>query len=248
VFLKERLAAAGDVLSGVMGIIPSAVAAQAVAAAGADFLLIDREHAPIGRESLHAMIAATAGTECGAIVRVPAIDEGEVKLALDAGAEGICFPLVRSAADVERCVALLRYPPDGARGWGPFVAHARYRVSPAAYSTAIGPHISSWILIETLEAVRDIEAIVRVPGLDVAVIAPFDLSCALGIEGRLDDPRFVEAEAAVERAAREAGVPLCGVALTGERAAELGARGYRALLRGIDVFMLADAVAGFRGG
>jgi hypothetical protein len=54
-----------------MGIIPSAVAAQAVAAAGADFLLIDREHAPIGRESLHAMIAATAGTECGRGGRLP---------------------------------------------------------------------------------------------------------------------------------------------------------------------------------
>ena len=60
-FLKERLAREGDVLNGVLGAIPSAVAAQAVAAAGADFLLIDREHGPIGRESMHAMIAATAG-------------------------------------------------------------------------------------------------------------------------------------------------------------------------------------------
>ena len=101
-FLKERLARESGVLRGVLGTIPSAVAAQAVAAAGADFLLVDREHAPIGREALHAMIAATAGTACGPLVRVPAIDEAEVKLALDAGAEGISFPMVRSAADVER--------------------------------------------------------------------------------------------------------------------------------------------------
>ena len=245
-FLKERLVREGDVLQGVMGTIPSAVAAQAVAAAGADFLLVDREHAPIGRESLHAMITATAGTECGALVRVPSIDEAEVKLALDAGAEGVSFPMVRSAADVERCVALIRYPPHGSRGWGPFVAHSRYGTSPAEYSTAVGPHISCWVQIETVEAVQSIEAIVRVAGLDVIVLAPFDLSIALGVEGQFDAPRFVEAVEAVERAATDAGVPLCGVALDARRAAELAARGYRALLRGIDVFMLADAVAAFR--
>ncbi|MGZ4280203.1 MAG: aldolase/citrate lyase family protein, partial [Solirubrobacteraceae bacterium] len=104
-FLKERLAREGDVLNGVLGAIPSAVAAQAIAAAGADFLVIDREHGPIGRESMQAMIAATAGTACAPLVRVPGIDAAEVKVALDAGAEGIFFPMVRSAADVERCVA-----------------------------------------------------------------------------------------------------------------------------------------------
>ena len=78
------------------------------------------------------------------------------------------------------------------------------------------------------------------------MLAPFDLSMALGVEGRFDAPRFVEAVEAVERAAAGAGVPLCGVALDGRRAADLAARGYRALLRGIDVFMLADAVAALR--
>jgi 4-hydroxy-2-oxoheptanedioate aldolase len=229
-----------------MGTIPSAVSAQAIAAAGADFLLVDREHSPVGREALHAMIAATAGTGCGALVRVPRIDEGEVKLALDAGAEGVCFPMVRSVADVERCSALVRYPPNGSRGWGPFVAHSRYGTSAAEYSTAVGPNVTCWIQIETLEAVEGIEEIVRVPGVDVVVIAPFDLSIALGIEGQFGEPRFVEAVEAVERAAVAAGVPLCGVAFDNQRAAELVARGYRVLLRGIDVFMLSGAVAAFR--
>ena len=77
------------------------------------------------------MIAATAGTACAPLVRVPGIDAAEVKVALDAGAEGIFFPMVRSAADVERCVAAVTYPPAGTRGWGPFVAHARHGMSPA---------------------------------------------------------------------------------------------------------------------
>jgi 4-hydroxy-2-oxoheptanedioate aldolase len=245
-FLKERLAREGAVLNGVLATIPSAVAAQAVASAGADFLLVDREHGPIGRESLHAMIAATAGTACGALVRVPAIDEAEVKLALDCGAEGVSFPMVRSAADVERCVALLRYPPRGRRGWGPFVAHSHYGTSPAEYSTTVGPEISCWVQVETLEAVQSIGAIVAVPGLDAVVLAPFDLSIALGVQGRFDAPRFVEAVEAVERAAAAAGIALCGVALDARRVEELTARGYRALLRGIDVFMLKEATAAFR--
>ena len=245
-FLRERLAREGEILHGVMGTIPSAVSAQAIAAAGADFLLVDREHSPVGREALHAMIAATAGTACGALVRVPGIDEGEVKLALDAGAEGVCFPMVRSVADVERCAALVRYPPNGSRGWGPFVAHSRHGTSAAEYSTAVGANVTCWIQIETLEAVEAIEEIVRVPAVDVVIIAPFDLSIALGVEGQFGEPRFVEAVDAVERAAVAAGVPLCGVAFDNQRATELAARGYRALLRGIDVFMLSGAVAAFR--
>jgi hypothetical protein len=68
----------------------------------------------------------------------------------------------------------------------------------------------------------------------------------MGIEAQFADPRFVAAVEAVERAALAAGVPLAGAALDGARAAELTARGYRALLRGIDLFILQAAVAAFR--
>jgi len=137
VFFKERLGAGGT-LPGVFNVIPSAVATQVMAAAGADFVVIDREHGPIGRETLHAMVAATAGTDCAPLVRVPGIDEGEVKAALDAGAEGIVFPSVRTPADAERCVALVTYPPAGRRGWGPFVAHARHGTTLAGYAERSG--------------------------------------------------------------------------------------------------------------
>src|SRR3954452_2813525 len=113
---KERLAS-DEILGGVLCVIPSAVVTQAVAAAGADFVIIDGEHGPIGRENMHAMIAATAGTRCAPVVRVPAVLEAAVKAAADPGAEGIVSPLVRSAADAERAVSLVTYPPDGTRGW-----------------------------------------------------------------------------------------------------------------------------------
>ncbi len=241
---KDRLRA-GEMLRGVLNVIPSAVATQARAAAGADFVLVDREHGPIGRESLHAMIAATAGTACAPLVRVPGIDAAEVKLALDAGAEGIVFPLVRTAADAERCVALMTYVPGGLRGWGPMVAHARWGTTLAGYADEVAPRLVCCLLLETPEAVEHADAILAVEGVDVAVIAPFDLSTALGVPGRFDAPEFVDAVVALERAAAAHGVPLGGVALTAQRAADLEARGYRLLLRGIDTVMLAEHVAGF---
>jgi 4-hydroxy-2-oxoheptanedioate aldolase len=244
-FMRERLAQEGEVLKGVVVSIPSPISVQAIAAAGADFLMIDREHSPIGRETVATMIAATAGTSCAPLVRVASIDASEVKVALDSGAEGIVVPMVRTAEEAARSVELMRYPPGGTRGWGPFVAAARFGVSPADYSQAIGPHLSCWLQIETLDAVEAIEEIVRVPGIDALMVAPFDLSIALGIEAQFDDARFVEAVDAVERAAAAAGLPLVGAAFDPARAAELTARGYRALLRGVDLLMLQAAVASF---
>ena len=125
--MKRRLRD-GETLAGYVAAIPSAVSVQAMAAAGADWVVIDQEHGAVGPESLHAMIAATAGTRCAPLVRVPRRDEAWVKPALDLGAEGIVFPLVRTAEDAAECVALTRYPPRGRRGWGPFAAHARWGV------------------------------------------------------------------------------------------------------------------------
>lgn len=245
VFLKERLRG-GSLLHGVGCAIPSAVVTQAIAAAGADFVMIDREHGPIGRDTLHAMIAATAGTGCAPVVRVTSIDAGEAKVALDAGAEGIVYPLVRSAADAERCVAFLTYPPAGERGFGPFVAHSRFGTSLGDYPAAVGAGVTCALLIETAEAVDRIEEIVRVPGIDLIVPAQFDLSMALGVAGRFDAPEYLAAVARVEGAALSQGIPLGAIAFTEGQTQALAARGYRLFLHGFDVLMLKDQVSAFR--
>jgi 4-hydroxy-2-oxoheptanedioate aldolase len=244
-FLAERLRTGGAVLRGVIQEIPSAVATQAIAAAGADFVLIDREHGPISRESMHAMIAATAGTGCAALVRVPGLDKAEVKVALDAGAEGIAYPMIRTVADAERCVAYVNYPPEGSRGFGPFVAHSRFGTTLPGYADEVGPHITCCVFLETAEAVENVDAILAVSGIDVAFVAPFDLSADLGIPGQFDSPAFTGAVDRIERAATAAGVPLGGLALAQEQSAALVARGYRLLVNGIDLLMLKDRVAGF---
>ncbi len=241
-YLKEKLAQPERHINWQVATIPSAVVAQAIAAAGSDAIIIDREHGAIDWPSMHAMAAATQGTDCAPLVRISKIDEAEVKRALDLGAEGICFPLLRSAEDARRCIASLRYPPEGVRGWGPFIAHSRWGVGLMDYQASMGALPVSMLLVETREAVAAIEEICAVPGIDCVILAQFDLSASLGLSGRFDHPDFVAAVDKVETAVLAAGIPLGGVAFDAQRASALKARGYR-LTGGFDVLWLKQAVA-----
>lgn len=239
--MKQRLRA-GEVLAGYVNTIPSAVSVQAMAAAGADYIILDQEHGAVGPESLHAMIAATAGTQCAPLVRVPKCDEAWVKPALDLGAEGICFPLVGAAEEAAHCASLLRYPPKGRRGWGPFIAHARWGTPLFEYLPRRGEDAVCMLLIETLAAVENIEAICRVEGIDCMIIAPFDLSTELGVSGRFDAPEFLQAVTRLEHAILTAGIPLGGAAFTRDQTLALLKRGYRLPVHGFDVLMLGGLV------
>ena len=240
--LKTKFAEPGRRINAHVCVIPSAVVTQAIAAAGADCVVIDQEHGPIDFEMLHAMIAATQGTGCAPLVRVPEIDEVHVKRALDAGAEGICFPLIRTAADAQRCVASMRYAPAGKRGWGPFVAHSRWGVPLFDYTQGPGQETVCMLLIETVDAVENIDAICAVEGIDCMVLAPFDLSTELGVSGQIGHPRMKEAMARVEATVLKAKIPLGGLGFSKEATQDLVGKGYR-LVGGFDVLWLKSAVA-----
>ena len=236
--MKDRIHNTKDLLGGYLCVIPSAVVTQALAAAGADWLVIDQEHAPTGMENLHAMIAATAGTDCSPWVRVVKRDEAYVKPALDAGAEGIMFPLVRTAEEAAECVALTRYPPRGRRGWGPFIAHSRWGVELHEYLPKRGFETVCGLLIETRAAVDNIEDICKVEGIDYMIVATFDLSTELGVPGKFDAPILLDAVKHVEQAVLNAGIALGASALTREQARGNIRRGHRILVYGFDVLML----------
>lgn len=240
--IKHRIHNTKDLLGGYLCLIPSAVVTQALAAAGADWLVIDQEHAPIGMENLHAMVAATAGTACSPWVRVARRDEACVKPVLDAGAEGVMFPLVRTAAEAAECVALTRYPPDGRRGWGPFIAHSRWGVELHDYLPKCGPETVCGLLIETKAAVDNIEDICRVDGIDYMIVATFDLSTELGVPGKFDAPILLDAVRHVEQAVLKAGIALGASALTREQTQGNISRGHRILVHGFDVLMLKHYV------
>jgi 4-hydroxy-2-oxoheptanedioate aldolase len=205
-------------------------------------VIVDQEHSPIGPESLHAMVAATAGTGCSPWVRVARRDEAFVKPALDAGADGILFPLVRTAEEAAECVALTWYPPQGRRGWGPFIAHSRWGVELFDYLAERGSQTVCGLLIETKAAVDNLGEICRVEGIDYMIIAQFDLSTELGVSGRFDAPILQDAVRHAERVILEAGIAMGCAAFTRDQAQASLKRGYRVLVCGFDVLMLKQQV------
>ncbi|MFT4960103.1 MAG: 4-hydroxy-2-oxoheptanedioate aldolase [Paracoccaceae bacterium] len=243
--LKQKLNADAR-LTTVVCTIPSATVTQAIAASGVDSLIVDLEHGAVDYSSAHAMIAATAGTECAPLVRVAENNEAQVKRALDLGAEGIVFPLIRDAQDAKRAVASMRYPPRGTRGFGPFIAQSRWQSSMPTYQADIEDHLVCCLLIETVEAVANINEICATEGVDLLVVAAFDLSTSLGISGQFDHPEFVAAQTTVEQAAAKAGIPLAGNALIKEQADALFARGYR-MVGGFDILWLRQKAAEIQG-
>ena len=241
--LKEKLADPTYKICSELCVIPSATVTQALAATGIDSLIIDQEHAATNPETLHAMIAATQGTDCAPLVRVVDHSPANVKLALDLGAEGIVFPLVRTPEEAAHCVATMRYPPEGVRGWGAFVAHSRWGTSVPAYLPEYGDKTVCCLLIETPEAVENIDAIFATEGVDMAVVALFDLSTTLGVSGQFQHPKVLEAVEKIEKAAKRVGMPLGGpFASTKSEVDALFARGYR-IAAGVDLLQLKGMVA-----
>lgn len=244
--LKTKLTQTTDRLVCQLCTIPSAAVSQAFAASGADAIIIDLEHGAIDYGSAHAMIAATAGTGCAPLVRIAEIDPALCKRALDLGAEGIVFPLARSVADAEQAVACMHYPPKGVRGFGPFLAQSRWGTNLAEYRGKMEDQLICCLLIETTDALENIEDICKVDGIDMIIPATFDLSTDMGIQGQFEHPDFQSALARIENAAKSADIPLGAVALAKPQAEQLFARGYR-LITGFDVLWLREKTNEMRG-
>lgn len=240
--MKERLKNSDDRMTMHMCTIPSPVVTQAIAAAGADAVIVDLEHGGLGYAEAHAMIAATQGFACTPTVRIAKLDDAHVKRALDLGAEGIMYPLIRTAADAAWAVGSLRYPPEGTRGFGPFIAHSYYGQDMMTYAKTFEDRALCILLAETVEAVENIEEIVQVPGIDLIIPAQFDLSTSMGRPGDFKHPDYVSALTKIESAAQSAGIPLGGVALSQEAATAAFAKGYR-VIAGFDTLWLKAKTA-----
>ena len=238
--MKAKLAA-GEVDTAFMVTMPSVAMAQVLAASGVDGLIIDMEHGPIDLTTVHAMVAATLGTRATPIVRVPWTAHWLAKPVLDTGAMGINFPMTSTVDLARESVAAVRYPPEGVRGWAPSHAPLSWGLTQAGYIERANREMLTIVTIEDPEAVRNLDGILAVPGIDLVAVAAFDLSMSLGIPGQFDHPNMQALVAEAEAKIRKAGIPLGGVALTPEAARAKRAAGYQMLLVGFDVQLVDDA-------
>ena len=218
--LKAKLAA-GECVAGFMVTMPSGGAGAGAAGSGADFLIVDMEHGPIDLATAHAMVAATRGTGAVPIVRVPWTEPWLAKPVLDTGAMGV-NPDGLGRGDGAGDGAGGALPAGGARGYAPSYAPLRWGLAPPDIAGG-GPRDPEHRDDRGAGAVERLDEILAVPGIDVVVIASFDLSMSMGVPGRFDDPELLRLVAVAEEKVRRAGLPLGGVAMTPEMArAEAG--------------------------
>jgi len=206
---------------------PTAGIAELAALAGFDFLVLDAEHGFFSIESIAAMAIASDAAGIPAIVRVPSCAAAEIGRSLDAGAAGLLFPRGDGCAAIRDAIAASRYPPQGRRGLGGVRAN-RYGAVP--FDRWVADSIASNLLaaqIETPGALADLDAISREDGLDVLFVGPNDLTQALGIPGRFEDPRYRDALGRVARAARDGGKAAGIMLARREQVSELREAGFR---------------------
>ncbi len=246
--LREKLLRGDPTLGCFVGLGSPAVT-ELLASVGFDWLVLEAEHTPLGISEIEHMLRACGGSETAAIVRVPQGRPDVIQLALDAGADGVLVPMVRTAEEAAEIVAVTKFPPTGSRSFGPLRA-SRYYTRTRDYFRRANDEVIVALILETPEAVTELEAIAAVPGVDAIYMGPKDLALGLGIDPFGDDPRLEEIASQLVAAASSAGIAAGNGAGSPSEVAELIERGFSMLGYGPDYRLLARAaqagVAAFR--
>nr|WP_232372498.1 aldolase/citrate lyase family protein [Acuticoccus mangrovi] len=219
--------------------------AEIMAEQGYDSLTVDLQHGALDYSNLLPMFQAIRGSGVVPLARVPWNEPGIITKALDAGAYGIICPMVNSRAEAEALVSSVRYPPRGARSFGP--TRVAFAAGPD-YASEANDEIVCFAMVETAEAVANLAEIVATPGLDGVYIGPADLT--LGVTaGRLppgfdrEEEEMVEVIQSILAAAKGAGIRAalhCGVA---DYAAKAIGWGFNMTTIGSDARLMAGAAA-----
>ncbi|MBI4637637.1 MAG: 2,4-dihydroxyhept-2-ene-1,7-dioic acid aldolase [Candidatus Rokubacteria bacterium] len=218
--------------------IPSAFSAEVMAHQGFDSLTVDMQHGVVDYQVAVTMLQAVSTMPPVPLARVPWNDPARIMKILDAGAYGVICPMVNTRAQAEALVQACRYPPRGYRSWGP--------VRASLYAGAdYGDHANDTIvvmpMIETAEALENLDEILSVPGVDAVYVGPSDLSLAFGCKPRLDqtDPPVVEAQQRIVEACKRHGVVAGIHNATAGYALKMIAGGYRFVTLASDSRFLA---------
>ena len=242
--VKRRLRA-GETVIGSWLTLPDALATEAMAQLGWDWLLIDMEHSPAALHEAAAMLTAIRTTGVTAIVRPAWNESSQIQRSLDLGARGIVVPVVNDAADARRVVTDARFPPLGERSRGGVRANLAFQTDAMTYFQRANDEILVLPQCETETAVRNVDAILAVEGIDGVFVGPNDLAASTGKHwpgAWLKDDDYMalikRVTAATKRANKVAGI----LARDATMAKEMADLGYRFIGVGGDVnFMTAGA-------
>ncbi|WP_415504169.1 HpcH/HpaI aldolase family protein [Acetobacter sp.] len=188
--------------------ISSPFSAEIMASAGYDSVTIDIQHGAVDYTGMLPMLQAVRASGVATMARASWLDPGSIMKILDAGAWGIICPMINTRAEAERLVSYVRYPPNGTRSFGPTRANFAFG---SDYASFADDEVVCFAMIETAQAMANLDEIVRTPGLDGVYVGPADLT--LGLTGRRyrtgfdrEEPEMVEAIQRVIAAAHSAGI------------------------------------------
>ena len=182
--VRELWQAGKPVINSWLG-IPSSFSAEVMAHHGWDSLVVDMQHGMIDYQMMVTMLQGISTTETVPLVRVPWNDPAYIQKALDAGAYGIICPMINTRAEAEKLADSMRYAPLGHRSSGPIRASL---YGGADYHAKANDIVVAFGMIETAEAIENLDQILSVKGLDAVYVGPSDLSISLGHNPGGDKP------------------------------------------------------------
>jgi 4-hydroxy-2-oxoheptanedioate aldolase len=184
----KRALKAGQRQIGFWSSLSSHIAADVLAGAGFDWLLIDAEHGPNDVSTVLSQLQAVAGGTAHPIVRPPWNDAVIIKRFLDIGVQTFLVPYVQTAEEARRAVAATRYPPRGVRGFALATRASRFGRF-TDYHTRCEEELCVLVQVETQIALANLEDIATVEGVEGVFIGPGDLSADLGYLGQAGHPQ-----------------------------------------------------------
>ncbi len=214
---------------------------EIAAYSGFDFVILDMEHGPAGFPELQNLIRAALLSNVIPIVRTPGLAEESISKPLDLGALGVQVPQVTSGEMAEACIEAARFFPQGNRGVCRFVRAADYSSLPREEYFRKANESLVIIQLEGKEAMMDIDNILKIEGIDIVFIGPYDLSQSLGLPGQVNHPEVLEAMNNIVVRARSAG-KVVGTFTDTPQAAEMWKKaGVQYLSYSVDVGIFTDA-------
>ena len=203
--LKEKIKKNGVVV-GTHVKWPEGNIVELFAMAGYDYIWIDGEHSTLGINDVNSHIRIAQSNNAAAFYRVRCNEPAVVKPILELGPDGIIFPMVCTAEEARRAVAACKYPAAGVRGYAPGRA-IKYGLMDLDTYLEETKKIWTIIQIEHIEAVKNLDEILQVPGIDAIVVGMMDLSASLGKLGQVEDPYEMELLDTIAEKTKKAGLP-----------------------------------------
>ncbi len=171
---------AGETVLGAWLSFSDALVAEAMASVGWDWLLIDMEHGPVALAEAAAMATAIRTRPTAPFVRPAWNESSHVQRALDLGCSGIIVPVINTADDARKLVGDARFPPLGERSRGGIRTPLAFETDAMTYAERSNENVVVLVQIETELAVRNVEEIVAIDGIDGVFVGPNDLAASLG--------------------------------------------------------------------